>query len=229
MVYGLNYLHQRNIDDQQISDFGLAYLYNNQLYGVSNSPSFEKLCQFIHKLTELKIDLNIYNNCILIPIFDLYNNIVSFAARHLTPGTKQKFIGVKGFKKTLLLFGLNLAYEDILKMDEVILVEGYWEVIALSKIGIRNVVALCGCSIKDTQVSYLMRFTKNFKILLDPDKAGIEGSERVAKVINTLGGNPEILQLQATVDIDEFLTKNNKEEFIKSCGLSQKYLKESLK
>ena len=58
MVYGLNYLHQRNIDDQQISNFGLAYLYNNQLYGVSNSPSFEKLCQFVHKLTELKVDLN---------------------------------------------------------------------------------------------------------------------------------------------------------------------------
>ena len=114
-------------------------------------------------------------------------------------------------------------------MDEVILVEGYWEVIALNKVGIKNVVALCGCSIKDIQVSYLMRFTKNFKILLDPDKAGMEGSERVAKTINSFGGNTEILQLQSNVDIDEFLAKNNKEEFVQKCGLSQKYLKESLK
>jgi len=229
MTYGMNYLHQRNIDDTQIALFGLGYFYNNQLYGVNNSPTFEKLCQFMHKLFEEKIDISIYDNCILIPIFDLYNNIVSFAARHLSPNAKQKFIGVKGFKKSLLLFGLNLAYSSIIEMDEVILVEGYWEVIALNKVGIKNVVALCGCSIKDIQVSYLMRFTKNFKILLDPDKAGMEGSERVAKTINSFGGNTEILQLQSNVDIDEFLAKNNKEEFVQKCGLSQKYLKESLK
>ena len=67
MVYGLNYLHQRNVDDQQIASFGLGYFYNNQLYGVSSSPTFEKLCQFMRKLFEEKIDLSIYDNCILIP------------------------------------------------------------------------------------------------------------------------------------------------------------------
>lgn len=227
-MIGLDYLHQRNIDDKTISEFGLAYFNNNQLYGVDNSFVFEKLCKFIHELYKQGTDLSIYNNCILIPILDLYNNIVSFSARHLG-NAKSKFIGVKGFKKSFTLFGLNKAYKAIQDMDEVILVEGYWEVIALNKVGIYNVVALCGCSIKDIQVSYLMRFTKNFKILLDPDKAGEEGSKRVAKTIETFGGNTEILRLNATVDIDEFLAKYNKEELIKSCGLSQKYIPESHK
>lgn len=228
-MFGLDYLHQRNVDDNMIKVFGLAYFNNNQLFGVDNSSTFEKLCHFIYNLKKSGVDLSIYNNCVLIPILDLYNNIVSFAARHLDPNSKSKFIGVKGFKKSLLLFGLNKAYKAIIDMNEVILVEGYWEVIALNKIGIYNVVALCGCSIKDIQVSYLMRFTKNFKILLDPDKAGEEGSKNVAKIIETFGGNTEILHLNATIDIDEFLAKSNIEEFITSCGLSQKYIQECRK
>lgn len=226
---GFEYLHKRNIDDTLINSYGIAYFNNNQLFGVSNSICFEKLCAFIYKLKKDGIDLNIYNNCILIPILDLYDNICSFAARHLDPNCKSKFIGVKGFKKSLLLFGLNKAYKSILAMDEVILVEGYWEVIALNKVGIYNVVALCGCSIKDIQVALLQRFTNNFKILLDPDKAGAEGSIKVAKTIETFGGSVEILRLNATIDVDEFLAKYNKEEFIKSCGLSQKYLQKYLK
>lgn len=229
MINGFEYLHQRNVDDALIDKFGIAYLSDNQLFGANYSPIFEKLCNFLYQKKKEGLDLSMYNDCILIPILDLYNNIVSFAARYLNPKGKSKFIGVKGFKKSLLLFGLNTAYKDILDMDEVILVEGYWEVLALHKVGIRNVVALCGCSIKDVQVSYLMRFTKNFKVLLDPDAAGDEGSKRVSKTIESLGGNVEILRLQSTVDIDEYLTKYNKEEFIKSCGLSQKYIQKSHK
>lgn len=229
MINGFEYLHHRNVDDNLINKFGIAYLSDNQLFGVDNSPVFEKLCNFLYKKKKEGLDLSMYNDCVLIPILDLYNNICSFAARYLNPKGKSKFIGVKGFKKSLLLFGLNHAYQEILNKDEVILVEGYWEVLALHKIGIYNVVALCGCSIKDVQVSYLMRFTKNFKVLLDPDAAGDEGSKRVSKIIESFGGNAEILRLQATVDIDEFLTKYNKEEFIKSCGLSQKYIQESHK
>lgn len=229
MINGFDYLHNRNVDDALIDKFGIAYLSDNQLFGVNNSPVFEKLCNFLYQKKKEGLDLSMYNDCILIPILDLYNNICSFAARYLNPKTKSKFIGVKGFKKSLLLFGLNHAYKEILNKDEVILVEGYWEVLALHKVGIYNVVALCGCSIKDVQVSYLMRFTKNFKILLDPDAAGDEGSKRVSKIIESFGGNAEILRLQSTVDIDEYLTKYNKEEFIRSCGLSQKYLQESPK
>lgn len=229
MVKGFEYLYNRNVDDNLINEFGIGYLVDNQLFGSSSSPVYEKLCNFLASKSKEGLDLSIYNDCILIPILDLYNNIVSFAARYLNPKGKSKFIGVKGFKKSLLLFGLNSAYEEILKKDEVILVEGYWEVLALHKVGIYNVVALCGCSIKDIQVSYLMRFTKNFKILLDPDAAGAEGSKRVSKIIESFGGNTEILKLQATVDIDEFLAKYNIEEFIRSCGLSQKYIQKSLK
>lgn len=229
MIKGFEYLHNRNVDDKMINEFGIGYLCNNQLYGPENSSNYEKLCSFLGKKSKEGLDISMYNDCILIPILDLYNNIISFAARYLNPKSKSKFIGVKGFKKSLLLFGLNSAYKEILKKDEVILVEGYWEVIALHKVGIYNVVALCGCSIKDIQVSYLMRFTRNFKILLDPDLAGEEGSKRVAKVIETLNGNAEILRLKSTVDIDEYLTKYNKEEFLKSCGLSQQYIQEYLK
>ena len=148
MITGLNYLYQKGITENEFSKFGLAYLTpDGAFYGINSSPLFQraiKICsQFLNENKEFDA-LQFYGDSIIVPIQDAYDNIVSLAFRKLSGGAPCKFLGIRGFKKTSVLFGLNNAYNSILEKDEVFLVEGYWEVIILHKFGINNVVALCG-------------------------------------------------------------------------------------
>jgi len=217
----IDFLNNKGITDAEINKFGLAYYDGQNLYGDVNSNVFNGLVEFFQLLkdrdTETDYD-GMVKDSIFIPIQDMYNNIISIAFRRLRQNCKQKFMGINGYKKTLHLYGLNSAYTSILEQDSVFLVEGYWEVIALHKQGIFNVVALCGCSLSDVQIALLKRFTNNFNVLLDPDRAGREGSQKLNLRIQELGGNAKILNLDISLDLDEYLQKFGIERFITLCG-----------
>lgn len=224
MVKGIDYLYNRGLTDRELNKFGLAYYDGKAFYGHTTSVLTKQLITFYHTLCKQDSTTNYAAMCadsVLIPIQNTYNEIVSFAIRNLQANAHSKFMGINGYKKSLVLYGLNFAYPEILKQDYVFLVEGYWEVIALHKYNITNVVALCGCSIKDIQISYLQRFTNNFVILLDPDNAGRAASNLLHKKLTELGGNARILNLDHPVDLDEYIQKFTIERFKQLCGIYQ--------
>ncbi len=154
-----------------------------------------------------------FRDRLIIPIHDLQGRVVGFAGRSL--GQEQpKYLNspeTELFDKGKLLFGLDKARQAIAKMDQAIVVEGYFDVIALHAAGIRNAVASMGTALSAQQVKQLLRYTESKRIVLnfDADRAGNLAAERAIGEVETLAYQGEVqlrvLNVPDGKDPDEFL------------------------
>ncbi|HEX3302757.1 MAG TPA: DNA primase [Thermomicrobiales bacterium] len=115
-----------------------------------------------------------FRNRLMFPIRDRDGNVVGFGGRAF--GDEQpKYLNTPQtelFDKSHLLYGLDLARDEIRRQDKAVVVEGYMDVIAAHQFGYRNVVASMGTAITESQLGLLKRFSKNVVLALDADAAG---------------------------------------------------------
>lgn len=139
--------------------------------------------------TNLSRHFDLFRNRVLFPILDLRGKVNGFGGRLLPavlPSQEGEADGPKYlnspespiFHKGKLAFGLYQAQKYIREKDEVILVEGYFDVMALHAAGFRNAVATCGTALTPDHLKLFSRFTNRMVILFDGDKAGVEATER---------------------------------------------------
>ena len=119
---------------------------------------------------------------VLFPIFDPQGEPVAFGGRKL-PGTEgpkyRNSSETKLYSKSKVLYGLNWAKEDVVRADEVIICEGYTDVIGFAAAGVPRAVATCGTSLTEEHVRLLKRFARRLVLAFDPDAAGQAAAERV--------------------------------------------------
>jgi len=118
---------------------------------------------------------------LMIPIRDADGRVVGFGARTLDPDGVPKYLNSPQtplFDKGHLIFGLDMAKRHIREAREVVLVEGYMDVMQAWQHGFRNVVAQMGTSLTETQLRLLQKQTKRFVLALDPDAAGAKATLR---------------------------------------------------
>ncbi|UAJ74144.1 DNA primase [Synechocystis sp. PCC 7339] len=162
-----------------------------------------------------------FRHRLMIPIRDIQGRAIAFGSRTLG-NDEPKYLNspeTSLFHKSKTLFGLDQAKTAIQKVDEAILVEGYFDVIALHESGIKQTVAALGTALSRDQVQSLMRFSQSKQIIFnfDADKAGINATQRAIQEIEPLvySGqvNLRILNLPAGKDADEFIhsSPENKE------------------
>ncbi|AGF51917.1 DNA primase [Synechocystis sp. PCC 6803] len=162
-----------------------------------------------------------FRHRLMIPIRDVQGKTIAFGSRTLG-NDEPKYLNSPEtplFHKSKTLFGLDQAKTAIQKVDEAILVEGYFDVIALHESGIKQTVAALGIALSRDQVQSLMRFSQSKQIIFnfDADKAGINATQRAIQEIEPLvySGqvNLRILNLPAGKDADEFIhsSAENKE------------------
>ncbi|MBD2652237.1 DNA primase [Synechocystis sp. FACHB-383] len=162
-----------------------------------------------------------FRHRLMIPIRDVQGRAIAFGSRTLG-NDEPKYLNSPEtplFHKSKTLFGLDQAKTVIQKVDEAILVEGYFDVIALHESGIKQTVAALGTALSRDQVQSLMRFSQSKQIIFnfDADKAGINATQRAIQEIEPLvySGqvNLRILNLPAGKDADEFIhsSPENKE------------------
>ncbi len=124
---------------------------------------------------------------IIFPLTDHRGNIVGFSGRVLQETNDgPKYINTKDtivYHKGSLFFGLDSAKDEIKKQEQAILVEGEFDAISLFKEGIKNVVAVKGTALTDSQVALLSRFTPKVTLCLDKDNAGFEAIKRSLSVL----------------------------------------------
>jgi len=116
-----------------------------------------------------------FRNRIMIPIRDEQGRMAGFGARIVDPNDVPKFLNSPEtviFTKGRLLYGLDRARKPIRTADQVVIVEGYMDVIALHQAGYENVVSPMGTALTDDQMRLLKRFTRRIVLALDPDAAG---------------------------------------------------------
>jgi DNA primase len=126
-----------------------------------------------------------FRNRLMIPIRDVGGRIVGFGARTLDPDGLPKYLNspqTAVFDKSHLLFSLDLAKRDIRDARQVVIVEGYMDVMQAWQAGYRNVVAQMGTALTESQLRLLKRYTKRFILALDADAAGAQATLRGLEV-----------------------------------------------
>lgn len=156
-----------------------------------------------------------YRNRLIFPIINHYGKVIGFGGRSID-STMPKYLNSpesQVFKKRYNLYGLNIFKKQSNK--DVILVEGYMDVIGLNNQGIDQAVASLGTSLTSDQAKLLKRYAKNVYICYDEDNAGIKATDRAIEILLDEGIKPNIISLEKGLDPDDFVKKYGRDAFIK--------------
>lgn len=152
---------------------------------------------------------------VIFPIIDLHGNCVAFGGRILGQG-EPKYLNspeTEIYKKGRILYGLNLAREQLRGNEPALLVEGYMDLIALYKYGFNTAVASLGTALTEDQARLLKRFTKEVIFIYDGDEAGQKAMLRGCEVLLAQSLSVKIVILPESEDPDTFLDKNGAKGF----------------
>jgi len=144
---------------------------------------------------------------IMFPIKDAQGRVVGFGGRLLGEGQPKYLNSPEGplFQKGRLLYGLHLALPEIRKREQVVLVEGYMDVIACWQQGIKNAVASLGTSLTDDQAREMKKLAREVIIAYDNDLAGQAATLRGLELLYRRGLQVRVLELPPGTDPDDFL------------------------
>ncbi len=165
--------------------------------------------------------IDFFKGRIMFPLKDHRGNIVGFSARTFEESSAAdgpKYINTKDtpvYHKGELFFGLDLAKEEIKKQNQVIVVEGEFDLISMVKEGIKNVVAIKGTALTENQAILLSRFCQKVTLCLDQDEAGFEAIKRSLAVLEKRGLTTTVILISNGKDPDEAI-KNDPIEFKKA-------------
>ena len=151
----------------------------------------------------------------IFPIINHYGKVIGFGGRSID-STMPKYLNSpesQVFKKRYNLYGLNIFKKQSNK--DIILVEGYMDVIGLNNQGIDQAVASLGTSLTSDQAKLLKRYAKNVYICYDEDNAGIKATDRAIEILLDEGIKPNIISLEKGLDPDDFVKKYGRDAFIK--------------
>jgi DNA primase len=214
------YLEQRQLLSETIQRFQLGFappgwqsLYD---YLVTQKRIPVKLLESAGLIVERSQGQGWYDRFrhrIMLPIFDLKGQIIGFAGRTLGQ-EHPKYLNspeTELFNKGQVLYGLNFARDAIIKLDQALVVEGYFDVISLHQAGISQAVAAMGTAIGSDQVNLLLRYTESKRVIFnfDADPAGCTAAERVIELLEAQAKRGEIelriLTIPQGKDADEYL------------------------
>lgn len=171
----LNYLKSRNLSEQIINNFHIGFnpAYDNITNNLSSKYNIKDLIEVGITKESQKDYIDIFSNRIMIPIFDQYGNPVGFGARVLGD-TKPKYINTMTtplFNKSELLFNYHKA-KSFARDYEIIVVEGYMDVISANAMGFANTVGIMGTALTKEQIDLLKKLKCEITLSLDNDDAG---------------------------------------------------------
>lgn len=222
---GYDYLRARELGDETIVHFGLGYAGQggDELYrylkneGYSDSVLKET---GLFKMDERGVYDKFWNR-VIFPIMDVNNRVIGFGGR-VMGDAKPKYLNspeTKLFDKSRNLFGLNYAKQG--KRKNVILCEGYMDVIAMHQSGFTNAVASLGTAFTEQQANLLGRYTKEVLLTYDSDEAGVKAALRAIPILRHAGLNGKVVHMEPYKDPDEFIKALGAEEFEKRLSDAQ--------
>jgi len=151
-----------------------------------------------------------FRNRLMFPIRDAKGNVIAFAGRVLDSSLPKYINSPESplYHKSAVLFGLDMALPSIRTENTVIIVEGYFDHLALFKAGVRNVVATCGTALTATHAGMLKRHAEKVYTLFDSDKAGKNATIRSMELFLEQKIPAYVITLPAGDDPDSFLASN---------------------
>lgn len=214
------YLKNRGFRSNIVNTFMLGFAKNSWDDLLSYVKKKDYLLDDIENLGLIKKSQNgkyydKYRNRLIFPIINHYGKVIGFGGRSID-STMPKYLNSpesQVFKKRYNLYGLNIFKKQSNK--DIILVEGYMDVIGLNNQGIDQAVASLGTSLTSDQAKLLKRYAKNVYICYDEDNAGIKATDRAIEILLDEGIKPNIISLEKGLDPDDFVKKYGRDAFIK--------------
>ncbi len=214
----LEYYRKRGYTDKTIRHFGLGYA-PGDFFSLANAlrkqgfRDDELIAAFLCKRGKNGGLYDVFRNRVMVPIIDIRGNVIAFGGRVLDD-SKPKYVNTSdtpAFKKSRNLFALNFAKATGQK--ELILCEGYMDVIAMHQAGFENAVAALGTSFTEEHASLLARYTENVTMIFDSDEAGKKATRRAIDILRPTGVGIRVVNIPDGKDPDEFIKKNGADRF----------------
>ncbi|MBS5082707.1 MAG: DNA primase [Clostridiales bacterium] len=214
----MEYLNGRELSDETIKGFGLGYAnkYSDDLYlylkkkGISD----ELLSQSgLMNVDEKNGMYDKFWNRVIFPIMDVNGRVIGFGGRVMGDG-KPKYLNspeTKVFDKSRNLYGLNIARTS--RKKNLLVCEGYMDVISLHQAGYKNAVASLGTALTTQHASLLKRYTEEVVLTYDSDEAGMKAALRAIPTLKAAGLSAKVLDMKPYKDPDEFIKALGAEAF----------------
>ena len=212
-IAALKYLHNRGISDEIIDKFriGLAPNLTDGLYQLFTKNGYSELDQIelgLIKQGENNRIHDVFRIRIMFPLASSTGKIVGFSGRIYTESSQAKYINsIESviFHKGEVLYNMHNAALPARQMDKIYLFEGFMDVIAAYRAGIKNGVATMGTALTKEHIQTLLSVTNNIVLCFDGDEAGIKAMRRSAKMLSSHNIIPDAIVLPDNQDPDEYI------------------------
>ncbi|MGB4660474.1 MAG: DNA primase [Mobilitalea sp.] len=214
------YLLNRSISEETIKQFGLGFSnkYSDGLYKYLKGLGYED--EFLKQSGLVTIDeqrggYDKFSNRVMFPIMDINGRVIGFGGRVLGDG-QPKYLNSPEtmlFDKSRTLYGLNIARTS--RKNNLLVCEGYMDVIALHQAGFTNAVAALGTAFTVFHANLIKRYTNEVILTFDSDHAGTQATLRAIPILKEAGLSVKVINMKPYKDPDEFIKALGAEEYQK--------------
>lgn len=215
---GMRYLKGRQLSDETIQKFGLGFANktSDDLVRYLRNKGFSP--ELIHEAGLCNVDekhgmYDKFWNRVIFPIEDINHRVIGFGGRVMGDGTPKYLNSPETpiFDKSRNLYGLNFARSS--RKGNIILCEGYMDVIAMHQAGFDQAVASLGTAFTSGQAGLLKRYAKEVLLSYDSDGAGVKAALRAIGILRETGLTGKVIDLKPYKDPDEFIKNLGQEAF----------------
>ena len=214
----MDYLVGRKLTEETMQHFGLGFSnqYSGDLVKYLRSKGYED--ELIRAAGLVNVDekrgmQDKFWNRVMFPIQDVNHRVIGFGGR-VMGDAKPKYLNspeTEVFDKSRNLYGLNFARTS--RKNNMILCEGYMDVIAMHQVGFTQAVASLGTAFTSGQANLLKRYTEELLLIYDSDEAGMKAALRAIPILKDVGIRAKVVNLKPYKDPDEFMKNLGKEAF----------------
>ena len=214
------YFKNRQLSDETMQKFGLGYSdqYSDDLYRYLRKKGYDD--EILKKsglvtIDEVRGGHDKFWNRAMFPIMDVHNRVIGFGGRVMGEG-EPKYLNspeTRIFDKSRNLYGLNIARSS--RRNQLLLCEGYMDVISLHQAGFDNAVASLGTALTSGHANLLKRYTKEVYLTYDSDGAGVKAALRAIPILKEVGITTKVINMRPYKDPDEFIKALGADEYQK--------------
>mgnify|MGYP001309816509 CR=1 FL=1 len=220
----LNYLLKRELKKDVIEEFNLGFVpWKNNFYeNLLKKYSEEEinLTGLYYKSDKTGKYIDRFNSRVIFPVNNITGDTIAFGGRIIRESKLAKYINspeTEFYKKGNILFNLEKAKELRSDTDEVLIVEGYIDVVSVYASGVKNVISNSGTALTERQISLIWKFFSNPIICLDGDESGQKAALRIAEKLFPLINEKNKIYFSVMPDgkdPDDYIKQNGKNELL---------------
>ncbi len=224
---GRDYIYKRGFTDASIERFHLGFAPEDPqwLYSFLLSKQYsEDLLKKSGLFARRNGTYPLFRNRLMFPIRDWQGRVVAFGGRDLSGTSQAKYINTPEtalYRKREIAYGLYEGLKAIKEQEQVVVCEGYFDVIAMHQSGLETAVAPLGTAFTTEQAKLIKRYAHKLSTLFDSDKAGTAATKKTLIIAQGSGFETQVIHLQGAKDPAELLEKEGPDVLAKACSSSK--------